>query len=122
MAKRFCLVLCLLAVAVVASLAIGCGTSTQVPSDTLSLTISFDNDPNGYYVGEQINVYFLEENEFRLSDVYGTFYGDYEWSPDSNDLILDFYDYSTWSLTLDPDGSFSGSEYGYPNGGSYQWQ
>ena len=124
MIKRFCLILCLLVIAAIALPAIGCETSsaTAVPHDHLILTISFDDDPDGYYTGEQVDTYFLQGYEFRLSDVYGTFYGDYKWLPDKNELILDFYDYSTWRLTLNPDGSFDGSEAGYANGGTYHWQ
>ena len=122
MVKRLCLVLCLLSVAVLVPLAISCETSSdELPSDHLIITMSFDNDPKGYYVGDQVDIYFLEDNEFRLSDVYGTFYGDYNWSSDSNYLTLDFDEYSTLNLTLDPDGSFSGNEADYSNGGSYQW-
>ena len=123
MVKRLCLVLCLLTVAVVVPLTTGCeASSDEVPSDHLILTMGFDNDPNGYYVGDQINVYFLEGSEFRLSDVYGTFYGDYDWSSGKNELSLDFYDYSPWRLKLESDGSFSGSKADYSNGGNYQWQ
>jgi len=122
MKKIFWLILCLTAVATVALPAIGCESSSPTPSDYLLLTMSFDNDPDGYYEGEQASVDFMEGYRFRLEDVYGTFEGNYKWLPDKNKLTLDFDDYSPWYMTLDPDGTFSGSEADYSNGGTYEWQ
>jgi hypothetical protein len=101
----------------------GCTTtSTPPPSDHLVLTMSFDDDPNGYYQGEIADVYILDGNRFQLEDKYGTFNGDYSWNADKGKLTLDFDNYPAWYMTLDPDGSFSGSEHNYANGGTYEWQ
>jgi len=100
----------------------GCTTSTPPPSDHLVLTMSFDDDPDGYPPGSTVNVYILEEQRFQLEDGYGTFSGDYSWKADKNELTLDFDSYPAWSMTLDADGTFSGSEAGYDDGGTYDWQ
>jgi len=92
-----------------------------VMTDYLLLTMSFDNDPDGYPQGSKANVYILDGNRFRLEDRYGTFMGDYKWELDNNKLTLDFDAYPAWYMTLEPDGTFSGSEHGYANGGTYEW-
>ncbi len=114
-------IFCVTIMMVATLLAIGCGPSPPPPTDHLLLTMSFDDDPEGYYQGEQANVYFLDGHRFRLTDIYGTFEGDYKWQPDKNKLTLDFDDYPTWYMTLDPEGTFSGSEAGYDNGGTHEW-
>jgi len=93
--KRRITVFSLIAVILVTLIAGGCGGTppSAAPYDHLLLTMSFDDDPDGYYQGEQVNVYFLEDYRFRLEDKYGTFEGDYTWKPDKNELTLDYDDY-----------------------------
>ena len=123
MRKKRWIILCLITIVLATLATSGCGTSPSAPppTDHLVLTMSFDDDPNGYPQGAEPNVYILDEQRFRLEDRYGTFEGDYSWKPDKNELTLDFDDYPAWSMTLDPDGSFSGSEAGYADGGTYEW-
>ena len=82
-------------------------------------TIDFDDDPNGYPQGATVDIEFLDGGQFLLEDRYGTFYGDYSMS--GNKMTLDFDEYHTWHVTLNPDGTFTGSEHGYDNGGWYEW-
>lgn len=93
-----------------------------VMSDHLVLTLSFDDDPDGYPQGAQVNVYILDGHRFRLTDRYGTFNGDYSWDLDDNELTLDFDSYPPWRMTMSADGTFSGREAGYDDGGTYDWQ
>lgn len=123
MSKRGWVTIFLVTMVLATLVAGGCTTtSTPPPGDHLVLTMSFDDDPDGYPQGSEVNVYILEDQRFRLSDRYGTFNGDYSWKADENKLTLDFDSYPAWSMTLDADGTFSGSEDGYANGGTYDWQ
>jgi hypothetical protein len=121
MNKRNWVSIILVCLALAALFAGGCTSSTPPPSNHLVLTMSFDDDPDGYPYGSQVNVYILDEGRFRLEDIYGTFYGDYSWKSDSGKLTLDFDSYPAWSMTLAADGTFTGSEHGYDDGGSYEW-
>ncbi len=123
MTKRNWVSILLASLVLVALFAGGCtNCSTPPPSDYLVLTMSFDDAPSGYPQGSWVDVYFLDEGRFQLEDMYGTFYGDYSWNSCSSDLTLDFDSYSPWSMTLDANGTFTGSEAGYDDGGTYDWQ
>ena len=82
----------------------GLAATLVVMTDHLVITMSFDDDPDGYPQGSEVNVSFLTGHRFQLSDRYGTFSGDYSWNAATDKLTLDFASYPSWYITLYADG------------------
>lgn len=131
--KKYILAIAVLAVVMFASGCIDTGTDgNNTSSDTnqtkvipetnnLVLTITDSNSSSGetYSAGDEININFsTSDKTFTLTDIWGTFDGTY--SVSGNVLSLQFED-STWKITLNSDGTFTGAEGDARDAGTYKW-